>query len=90
MFGFTLISKQKLKKLEADLLQAETDAKTTEYWWHDKWLEAREQREKCIELLECVKGTIPLLEEALEQQTKDKKEIEKQFSAYIAAQQLMR
>ncbi len=90
MFGFKLISEKKLKKLEADLFMAEVNAKTTEDWWNNAWIEIREQREKCIELLTYAKETIPLLEEALEQQTREKHELQKQFDGYRALEFLNR
>ena len=90
MFGFKLISEKKLKKLEGDLFMAEVHAKTTENWWSDRWLEVREQQEKCIELMTYAKETIPLLEEALEQQTREKKELQIQFDGYRALEFLNR
>lgn len=90
MFGFTLIKKSELKKLKADLFMAEVHAKTTENWWRDRWLEVREEREKCIESMTYAKETIPLLEEAMEQQTREKKELQKQFCGYRALEFLNR
>lgn len=92
MFGFKLIREEELRKLKYENTMHEI-RKTINDETIKELLKMNEGCEKALrekkEMVKEKKELVEDLQEAMEQQTREKKDLQKQFSAYIAAQQLM-
>lgn len=78
MFGFKLISEGELIDLRLGKLHAELKLADTEEYHKEV---CQENRQRSLAIM-CYNEYISQLEEALEQQTREKKELQKQFDGY--------
>lgn len=86
MFGFKLISESELIQLRIDVFHL--DAMLSDAKEYNEELK-RENRVTSGQN-RCFKEYVSILEEALEQQTREKKELQKQFDGYRALEFLNR
>lgn len=86
MFGFKLISEDELIDLRLGKLHAELKLDSIEKYHEEV---CRENRQRSLAIM-CYNEYISQLEEALEQQTREKEELQKQFDGYRALEFLNR